>query len=48
VFVDDQGRVFGMVNKKAHDHWQQGDKAVIRQAKPDHDGHLDVTIERRG
>ena len=46
VFEDEQGRVFGLIDKAAREQWQSGDEAVIRQAKADHDGNLTTFIER--
>ena len=46
VFEDEQGGVFGLIDKAAREQWQSGDEAVIRQAKADHDGNLTTFIER--
>lgn len=46
VFEDEQGHIFGLIDKAVQGQWQAGDMAVVRQAKADHDGNLVTRIER--
>jgi len=46
VFEDEQGHIFGLIDKATQGQWREGDEAVVRQAKADHDGNLITRIER--